>query len=83
MAQRRAVQAGVRGVRRAVTSRIQPQFRYFLAGHTNSMAVATAVVNGRPVAITGDDDGTVRVRDLGSGRETGKPLRGHTGRVVG
>ncbi|MFJ1832111.1 hypothetical protein ACIOG9_47545, partial [Streptomyces sp. NPDC088178] len=50
-----------------------------LTGHTDSVcAVATGVVDGRPVAVTGSDDETVRVWDLTTGRPVGEPLTGHT-----
>ncbi|MGW9273111.1 hypothetical protein ACWGVU_05165, partial [Embleya sp. NPDC055610] len=53
-----------------------------LTGHTHSVkAVACTVVEGRPVAVTGSDDRTVRVWDLTSGRPRGEPLTGHTGSV--
>ena len=41
--------------------------------------VTTAVRDGRPVAITGDGDGTIRIWDLLSGELVGTPLTGHTG----
>ncbi|MGW1653813.1 hypothetical protein [Streptomyces atratus] len=37
-------------------------------------AVATGVVEGRPVAVTGSKDGTVRVWDLTTGRPSGPEL---------
>jgi WD40 repeat protein len=40
-------------------------------------AVATAVVDGRPVAVTGGRDDTVRVWDLIDRRPVGPPLVGH------
>ncbi|MEV0380041.1 hypothetical protein [Nonomuraea sp. NPDC050643] len=42
-------------------------------------AMATAVVDDRPVAIfAGGDNGIVRVCDLVSGQRVGEPFRGHT-----
>ncbi|MEV6855422.1 hypothetical protein AB0M89_16660, partial [Streptomyces microflavus] len=52
-----------------------------LTRHTGAVnAVATAEVDGRPVAVTGSDDRTVRVWDLTTGR-TVPALTGHTGAV--
>ncbi|MFB6984757.1 WD40 repeat domain-containing protein [Streptomyces sp. NPDC056304] len=54
-----------------------------LTGHTDTVrAVATAMVDGRPVAVTGSDDETVRMWDLTTGRPVGEPLTGHTGGVL-
>ncbi|NEA99004.1 hypothetical protein [Streptomyces sp. SID13726] len=48
-------------------------------GHTATVrAVATAVVDGRPVAVTGGDDETLRLWDLATGRPVGCPLSGKT-----
>ena len=44
-------------------------------------AVAVAELDGRPVAISGSDDGTVRVWDLATGTPIGAPLTGHTSYV--
>ncbi|MGW4640928.1 caspase family protein [Sphaerisporangium sp. NPDC004334] len=60
-----------------------------LIGHTSTVyAVACTVLDGRPVAITGsglpgseEDDDTVRVWDLTTGRLVGQPLIGHTSTV--
>ncbi|SCE49795.1 WD domain-containing protein, G-beta repeat-containing protein [Streptomyces sp. DvalAA-14] len=54
----------------ALTGRISPVW-----------AVATVVLDGRPVAVTGSKDGTVRVWDLASGQPLGAPFTGHTGSV--
>ncbi|MFF3786909.1 WD40 repeat domain-containing protein [Streptomyces sp. NPDC001933] len=46
--------------------------------HTNWVtAVATAMVDGRPVAVTGSYDGTVRVWDLTTREQIGEPLQDH------
>jgi WD40 repeat protein len=47
------------------------------------MAAATLVLpDGRPVAVTGSDDATVRVWDLNTGTPIGDPLTGHTRTVM-
>ena len=43
-------------------------------------AVATPLLDGRPVAVTGSADATVRVWDLATGAPIGDPLTGHTDR---
>ncbi|SCE49771.1 WD domain-containing protein, G-beta repeat-containing protein, partial [Streptomyces sp. DvalAA-14] len=51
-----------------------------LGTHTSPVrAVTTAVLDGRPVAVTGGGDGTVRIWDLASGQPVGEPLTGHNG----
>jgi WD40 repeat protein len=45
-------------------------------------AVATTLLDGRPIAVTGSHDATVRVWDLTTGTPIGDPLTGHTD-VVG
>jgi len=51
-----------------------------LTGHTRPVqAVATTMMNNRPVAVTGGVDTTVRVWDLITRQQTGEPLSGHTG----
>ncbi|MGW1109447.1 hypothetical protein ACWD4E_42680, partial [Streptomyces sp. NPDC002540] len=62
------------GVEWATGSQIDPRLRCNLTNHTGAvlvLAVATAVVEGRPVAVTGSDDGTVRVWDLATGQQVG------------
>ncbi|MET9658997.1 WD40 repeat domain-containing protein [Streptomyces sp. NPDC006510] len=50
-----------------------------LTGHQGQVtAVATAVVAGRAVAVTGSRDGTVRIWDLATGREACPPLHCRT-----
>ncbi|MFI5774721.1 AAA family ATPase [Streptomyces sp. NPDC051658] len=62
---------------------LNPAYLDTLTGHTDSVeAVACAVVDGRPVAVTGSADKTVRVWDLASGQQVGEPLTGHTDRVT-
>ena len=58
-----------------------PQLANF--GRTASVqAVACAVLEGRPVAVTGGGDATVRVWDLAEGRQLGAPLTGHADIVL-
>ena len=45
-------------------------------------AVAAAELDGRPVVISGSDDGTVRVWDLATGTPVGDPFTGHGGRCT-
>ncbi|MBA4866616.1 WD40 repeat domain-containing protein [Streptomyces sp. PSKA54] len=59
----------------ATSSRIHPRFQHVLPGHADTVsAVATEVVDGRPVAVTGGLDKTVRVWDLATGRTVGEPF---------
>lgn len=41
-------------------------------------AAALVLLDGRPIAVTGSYDGTVRVWDLTTGVPVGDPLIGHT-----
>ncbi|MGW9273110.1 AAA family ATPase, partial [Embleya sp. NPDC055612] len=66
----------------ATGGHLNPAWRDTLTGHTGWVnAVACTVVDGRPMAVTGSDDRTVRVWDLTSGRPRGRPLTGHTDAV--
>ncbi|MFE3188395.1 hypothetical protein ACFXHA_05260 [Nocardia sp. NPDC059240] len=50
-----------------------------LEGHSGPVvSVACATINGRPVAVTGGADATVRIWDLITGTPIGEPLNGHT-----
>ncbi|MEU2514477.1 hypothetical protein ABZ582_21120, partial [Streptomyces syringium] len=56
--------------------------RNTMTGHTSVVwAVAYTELDGRPVAVTGSDDETLRVWDLRTGRPVGEPMTGHTGTV--
>ena len=53
-----------------------------LFGHTDWVrAVATAVLDCRPVAVSGGGDGSVRVWDLTTRQQIGAPSQGHYGWV--
>ncbi|MFE4602016.1 caspase family protein, partial [Kitasatospora indigofera] len=63
-------------------STFNPALRDTLTGHTGAVeAVACTMLDGRPVAVTGSSDDTVRVWDLTTGRPVGEPLTGHTDAV--
>ncbi|MFE2935890.1 hypothetical protein [Streptomyces sp. NPDC059278] len=68
------------GVDWATGSGVDARFRCAFTGHTSWVwAVATGVVDGRPIAVTGSNDRTVRVWDLTTGQQVGEPLTSHTG----
>ena len=51
-------------------------------GHTGPVYAVTATqLDGRPMAVSGSGDGTVRVSDLATGQPIGTPFTGHTGPV--
>jgi hypothetical protein len=53
----------------------------FSTGHTDRVsAVDVAVIGDRTIAVTGSDDGTVRVFDLSDGQQIGTPLA-HEGEI--
>ncbi|MFE1840625.1 AAA family ATPase [Streptomyces sviceus] len=65
-------------VRWATGSQVSPALVRTLAGHTGGVnAVAVTVLKGRPHAITGDSNGSVRVWDLTTGTQV-RELAGHT-----
>jgi WD40 repeat protein len=50
-----------------------------LTGHTGYVqAVATATLDGRPIAVSGSYDNTLRIWDLHTHQQIGAPLTGHT-----
>jgi len=60
---------------------IQPRYEP-ISGHDGPIsAMDTATVGGRPLAVTGSEDATVRVWDLAEGVVVGGPLVGHDGPV--
>uniref|UniRef100_UPI001C3F323F WD40 repeat domain-containing protein n=1 Tax=Nocardia takedensis TaxID=259390 RepID=UPI001C3F323F len=68
-------------VRWADGSHVHHAQRAVLTGHNNLvLAAACTSINGRPVAVTGGGDDTVRVWDLDTGTERAV-LTGHTGTV--
>ncbi|MEU5858754.1 WD40 repeat domain-containing protein [Nocardiopsis dassonvillei] len=67
-----------RSIRKFFLSRINSLAGY--TGRVNTVA-ATTLPNGTPIAITGADDGMVRIWDLNTRLRIGSPLTGHTGGV--
>ncbi|MFF2147797.1 WD40 repeat domain-containing protein [Kitasatospora sp. NPDC058190] len=58
--------------------------RWSVAGHpgaVSALAVAPVAVGGRAVAVSGGNEGTVRLWDLATGEPVGEPMAGHTGPV--
>ncbi|MEV1171510.1 protein kinase [Nonomuraea sp. NPDC049784] len=54
-----------------------------LAGHGKPIrALATAIVNGRPMAISASEDHELRLWDITAGKQIGAPLTGHQGVVL-
>jgi WD40 repeat protein len=57
--------------------------RLTLTGHTDNVtAVAVGELDGRPIAVSGSRDRTLRLWDLASGTPIGQPLTGHTDGVL-
>ncbi|WP_093863838.1 WD40 repeat domain-containing protein [Streptomyces sp. TLI_053] len=68
-------------VRWATANQVSPSLVRILPGHTHGVnAVAVTHVNGRPHAITGSNDNSVRLWDLTTGTQT-HHLTGHTSGV--
>ncbi|WP_414507379.1 caspase family protein [Streptomyces sp. NEAU-L66] len=67
----------------ATGSNFSPALRDTLTGHEDRVrAVACTSLGSRTVAVTGGDDGTVRVWNLATGTPVGRPLTGHDGTVL-
>ncbi|WP_370880939.1 WD40 repeat domain-containing protein [Streptomyces africanus] len=61
---------------------LSSNLRNALTGHTGLVeALACTEVNGRPTAVTGSEDRTVRMWDLITGDPVGSPMAGHTGAI--
>ncbi|MEU4498100.1 caspase family protein [Streptomyces sp. NPDC023998] len=66
----------------ATGSDISSALQNVMTGHSDRVAaVACTHLHGRPVAVSGSYDSTVRVWDLESDRAIGEPLTGHTNSV--
>ena len=53
-----------------------------LSGHTGGVnGVAVTQLDGKPIAVTGSGDDTVRMWDLTTGQQLGQPFTGHTDAV--
>ncbi|MFI5681547.1 caspase family protein [Streptomyces cellulosae] len=62
--------------------RLSAALRNTLTGHTGAVrALAYTMLGGRPVAVTGSHDRTVRIWDLTTGQPVGRPMTGHTDAV--
>ncbi|WP_435280398.1 AAA family ATPase [Streptomyces koelreuteriae] len=65
-------------------SRLSSNLRNALTGHTGLVkALACTEVNGRPVAVTGSQDRTVRMWDLITGAPVGNAMTGHSDDIEG
>ncbi|MEU6065876.1 MULTISPECIES: caspase family protein [Streptomyces] len=63
-------------------SQVSGSARHVCVGHGRTVdAVGCAELNGRPIAVSGGWDNTVRIWDLTTGRAVGEPLTGHNGKV--
>ena len=70
-------------LRWATGGTVDRAFRAQLTGHSDGVnTVATSVVAGMPVAVSGGEDGQLRVWDLSAGRLVHQPLIGHILRVT-
>jgi WD40 repeat protein len=64
----------------ATGSQVESRFGHTPAGYDDRVtAVATVDIDGRPHAVTGSEDETVRIWDLTTGDQVGDPLTGHEG----
>ncbi|MFE9360981.1 caspase family protein [Streptomyces olivaceoviridis] len=64
----------------ATGSDVSPALRNTMTG--SARTVACAELEGRPIAVTGEKDGTVRIWDLITSRPVGAPLAGHSQLVL-
>ncbi|NEE05951.1 hypothetical protein G3M58_05830, partial [Streptomyces sp. SID7499] len=57
---------------------VADNIRNVLTGHSGAVyAIRCTELDGRPVAVTGSDDKTVRIWDLTTGQPVGRPMTGH------
>jgi serine/threonine-protein kinase len=64
--------------------RSAPVEEVVLTGHTSIVtAVTTSILDGRPIAISGSGDKTLRIWDLHTHQQIGTPLTGHSSDVTG
>ncbi|MFD4866195.1 WD40 repeat domain-containing protein [Streptomyces sp. NPDC058412] len=54
-----------------------------VSGNCSVNAVASTVLDGREVAVVGNEDATVRMLDMATGLPVGEPLTGHEESVLG
>ncbi|MDT3728051.1 caspase family protein, partial [Streptomyces sp. DSM 41972] len=66
----------------ATGSGVSSALRNTLTGHNSPVtAMACTQLDGRPIAVTGAGDGTIRLWNLTTGQPTGQPLTGHNSTV--
>ncbi|MEU7748924.1 AAA family ATPase [Nonomuraea sp. NPDC049158] len=68
--------------RQSILNTLANPARATLIGHRGPIyAVAAGQLDGRPIAVSGGEDGTIRIWDLHAFQPVGAPLTGHTSAV--